>query len=187
MIFDVIIKREGQNQLCDVLFDYFSYMLICLCSVVPKDLWLNLRNRRILWEIIWITVVTFIGDRLETTWDVCGELVTMECFHSRDQWACFSTKTKENVIRIEFNSWRISLGHKHGPRDVTWKHFVCCQNRHVGFICGMGNIVVESLQCYKNVKGQYLSLNIFTLFSSNYRIQRHAFRFRIEQQQLRLL
>ena len=46
MIFDVMIKREGQNQLCDVLFDYFSHMLICLCSVVPKDLWLNLRNRR---------------------------------------------------------------------------------------------------------------------------------------------
>ena len=29
IIFDVIIKREGQNQLCDVLFDYLSYMLIC--------------------------------------------------------------------------------------------------------------------------------------------------------------
>ena len=33
----------------------------------------------------------------------------IECFHSRDQWAWFSTTTNESVcIRIEFNSRRIS-------------------------------------------------------------------------------
>ena len=44
----------------------------------------------------------------------------IECFHSRDQRACFSTKTKENVcITIEFNSRTISWGQQHGFRDVT--------------------------------------------------------------------
>ena len=39
----------------------------------------------------------------------------VECFHSRDQWACFSTKTKENIcIRIVFSSRRISWGHQRG-------------------------------------------------------------------------
>ena len=39
----------------------------------------------------------------------------IEYFHARDQWACFSTKTKENVsIRIEFNFRRISWGNQHG-------------------------------------------------------------------------
>ena len=181
MIFDVIIKREGQNHLCDVLFDYFSYMLICWCSAAPKNLWLNRRNRRNFMRDDLHNHYYFhqwsTGNYVRRAW----ELVTIECFHSRDQWACFSTKTKENVIRIEFNSWGSSLGHKHGPRDVTWKHFVCFLNRHVGFICGVDNIVVESLQCYKNVKGQYMLLNIFTLFGSHYRIHGHPFRCRLEQ------
>ena len=48
----------------------------------------------------------------------------IECFHSRDQWVCFSTKTKGNVsIRIESNSQRISWEHQRGRRDVTWKHY----------------------------------------------------------------
>ena len=43
----------------------------------------------------------------------------IECFHSRDRRACFSTKTKENVfITIEFNSRTICWGHQHGCRDV---------------------------------------------------------------------
>ena len=76
----------------------------------------------------------------------------MDCFHSRGKWACFSTKTKENVCtRIEFNSWRINWrnpqghrslvwGHQHGRRDVTWKHsilhifhFECAINAHYKF------------------------------------------------------
>ena len=60
-------------------------------------------------------------------------IFSIECFHSRDQWAYFSTKTKENVcIGTEFNSQRIGWGqqhgrrsfvqgHQHGRRDVTWK------------------------------------------------------------------
>ena len=59
---------------------------------------------------------------------------SIECFHSRDQWASFSTKQKENAsIRIEFSPQRTSWvhqygrrsfvwGHQHGRRDVTWKH-----------------------------------------------------------------
>ena len=67
-----------------------------------------------------------------------------ECFHSCDQWACFATKTKENVcIRIELNSRRISWrhqhgrrsfvsGHQHGRHDVTWKHSIVAQNLEEG-------------------------------------------------------
>ena len=42
----------------------------------------------------------------------------IECFHSRDQWACFPNKTKENVsIRIEFNSRRSSREHQEDGRS----------------------------------------------------------------------
>ena len=64
------------------------------------------------------------------------DLLHIERFHSRDQWARFLTNTKENVcIRIEFNSRTISWGHQygcrsfvqahqHGRRDVTWKRSI---------------------------------------------------------------
>ena len=64
------------------------------------------------------------------------DFLHIERFHSRDQWARFLTKTKENVcIRIEFNSRTISWehqygcrsfvqGHQHGRRDVTWKRSI---------------------------------------------------------------
>ena len=57
-------------------------------------------------------------------------------FHSRDQYLCKFTGTKESVyIRKEFNSHRIGLGHQHGRRfnvlgqqygcrDVMWKHSI---------------------------------------------------------------
>jgi len=55
----------------------------------------------------------------------------IECFHSRDRWAWFSSKTKENVcIRIEINYRKITWGHQHGRRSFDlgtptwppWRH-----------------------------------------------------------------
>jgi len=71
-------------------------------------------------------------------WELIAQAkkVSVECFHSRDQWVCFRTKIKDNIcISIEFNSRRISWGHhpgccsfvqenQHGRRDVTWKHSI---------------------------------------------------------------
>ena len=52
-----------------------------------------------------------------------GNSTSIECFHSRDQWACFSTKGKENVsIRIKFNSHRTRWWHQHDRRSFVWGH-----------------------------------------------------------------
>lgn len=48
----------------------------------------------------------------------------MDCFHSRDQWALFLTKTKGK----ELNSRKINWGHQHERGDVTWKHTSASEN-----------------------------------------------------------
>ena len=53
--------------------------------------------------------------------DMDGKLLSsIECFHSRDQYPCFSTERKENVCMIiELNSQRISWVHQHGRRPIV--------------------------------------------------------------------
>ena len=61
----------------------------------------------------------------EKWWGYVTQNGGTECFHSREQWACFFKETKENVcIRMEFNSRRISWGHQHGRSDVTRKESI---------------------------------------------------------------
>ena len=74
-------------------------------------------------------------------------LADILCFHSRGQYLCKFTGTKESVcIRKEFNSHRTGLGHKHGRRfivlghkygrhDVMWKHTIKLESSEpvVGF------------------------------------------------------
>ena len=63
-----------------------------------------------------------------------ARVIITERFHSRDYRPYWFTETKESICRkIEFNSQRFSLGHRHGRhffvlghrhgrRDVMWKH-----------------------------------------------------------------
>ena len=60
---------------------------------------------------------------------VNGNVIKLECFHSRDYQPYWFTETTETIcIKIECVSQRFSLGHQHGRRDVIWTHsFVVCR------------------------------------------------------------
>ena len=52
-----------------------------------------------------------------------GDLVSIECFHSRGQDLFKFIGTKESgCIRKDFNSHRIGLGHQHGRRFIVLGH-----------------------------------------------------------------
>ena len=68
------------------------------------------------------------------------------CVYTCDPWACFSTKTKENVcIRVEVNSPRISWGHQHGCRSFVLGTPTCQSWKHYKFLHYKLETIVEHL------------------------------------------
>ena len=80
-----------------------------------------------------------------------------ECFHSRGQYICKFTGTKESVcIRKELNSHRTGLGHQHGRRDVMWKHSI------VNYTCALSQS--ESGKYFEWIINKVVELYRITLY-----------------------